>query len=362
MRRTVRSVDWHFGFSRGAFTARSFVGFIRHAGILDAIAAAKIDEAIRIYREAPAGKTGEESDEGLEFRKDYCSTSCVSDADQEYRIANVKDFDPVKAPVISIRFVGVWDTVRALGAPDFVPFSKWINRKFGYHDAVLTSKVAAARHAVALDERRSAFGPTLFGRDKIDDLNARKAEGRPNPFEPWELPYQEQWFPGVHGAIGGGGIRRGLSDAALQWVLNGAQRAGLDLRDAAGAVTFSVRPDAFDDIFNDKPSLFKRLQGAIHDLFRMARSGPVDADEISLTTFQRWTGGDLGRAPRYRPRSLRNAGVVLSRLAADRLGDPKRWPELFEINRDRLDDPEILPIGLKIRLPRKADGEQATSR
>ena len=49
-----------FGFSRGAYTARSFIGLIRHAGILDVARAKAINRAIEIYRRAPAGQTGEE--------------------------------------------------------------------------------------------------------------------------------------------------------------------------------------------------------------------------------------------------------------------------------------------------------------
>jgi len=373
-----------FGFSRGAYTARSFIGFVRHAGILDAVSATQIEEAIRIYKEAPAGETGMESLEGLQFRAQHCTGICVSEDERAYRAQIDPEFDPASSPLLDVRYVGVWDTVRALGVPEFVPFSGWINRKYGFHDAILTSKIKAARHAVALDESRLSFRPTLFGRDKIEELNIKAADEAGADFDRWSLPYQEQWFPGVHGAIGGGGARRGLSDAAMQWVLNGARRAGLDIRSESRGVAFNLCPDPFDDIYNDKPGLLKRAQAAFHRLFRVSRQGPIAGLEISLTTFQRWTGMP-GDAKPYRPLSLRQAESqlanwdyrepvqfkgtdtmalfeeyqidrrdTLSHLAKDRLGDPERWRELFDINRDRLDDPSFLPIGLKIRLPKKA--------
>lgn len=380
-----------FGFSRGAFTARSFAGFIRHAGILDVASASRIDDALRIYREAPAGITGSESLDALAFRAEHCTAMCVSEDDRAYRRMTVAGFDP-ETPVLDIRYLGVWDTVRALGVPDRVPFSQRINSEHGFHDAVLTSKIASARHAVALDERRITFPPTLFGRDKVEELNARRQECRTTPFEPWERPYQEQWFPGVHGAIGGGGADRKLSDAALHWVLSGARRAGLQLRGKAGSVVFDIRPDAMGPIYNDPIKWTKRLQARFHNLVGAKRRGPRHRDEIALTTFQRWhrSRAEGWSAECYDPKSLRFVGDALNRwdyasppewkarvgadaavleefetrgetlgsLAKERLGGSERWRELFELNRDRIDDPDYLPTDIVLRVPRKhEDGD-----
>ena len=63
--------------------------------------------------------------------------------------------------------------------------------------------------------------PTLW--DNVDEMNTAagaKAEAD-------DAPYQQKWFPGVHGSVGGGGERRGLSDRALDWVLDGARHQGL---------------------------------------------------------------------------------------------------------------------------------------
>jgi len=377
-----------FGFSRGAYTARSFVGFIRHAGILDVVSAPQIDEAQDIYRLAPAGVTGAESGVALRFRARHCKGVCVSEADREFRMRVDPRFDP-EAPMLDVRYVGVWDTVRALGLPEFLPGSAWFNRKYGFHDAVLTSKIKSARHAVALDERRLTFLPTPFGHDRIAELNALAEKEKGAPFEPWARPYQEKWFPGVHGAVGGGGKRRGLSDGAMQWILNGALRAGLDIRNDVSAVAFDIAPDALDELYNDDPGLVKKLQALLHTLFRIARQGPSREEEISLSTFQRWTAAHGGKAKPYEPRSLRRVrGLLdgwpyrnpveftstsppdfeeyeigtrdtLSRLARDRLGDPLRWPFLFALNRDRMDDPDYMANGLKIRLPRGKNGTHA---
>lgn len=374
-----------FGFSRGAFTARSFAGFIRHAGILDVSSASQIDEAIRIYREAPAGVTGSESLEALEFRARYCKSVCVSEDDHAYRRMTVDQFDPA-TPILDIRYLGVWDTVRALGVPDAIPGSAYLNERYGFHDAVLTSKVRAARHAVALHERRWTFPPTLFERDKIAELNAKAEGDAGRTFEDWEKPYQQKWFPGVHGAIGGGGQRRGLSDAALHWVLSGARRAGLALRSNAEAKAYSIRPDPFDRIFNDAPGRLKRIQYWFYNRLNIARTGPSEADEIAHCTYRRWYEPKTRNPQEDYP--LRNAAFhlaqwryasppewkggtgesddileeyattdvdTLSRIARDRLGDAARWRELFDLNRDRIEDPDYLPTDIVLRIPRMSD-------
>lgn len=107
-----------FGFSRGAYSARSFIGMIRHAGILDIASVTQIDEAFRIYREAPT-VTGTESDEGFAFRAKYCTGVCVSADDRKWRKRNVTGFDPASAPLLAVKYLGVWDTVRALAPARF---------------------------------------------------------------------------------------------------------------------------------------------------------------------------------------------------------------------------------------------------
>ena len=194
-----------FGFSRGAFTARSFAGFIRHAGILNADSAREIENAIRLYKAVFTGD-GDDSPDALAFRADHCSQICVSQLDKDWRIEKRRQTDWADTPVLEIKYVGVWDTVAALGLPKFIPGATWANRKFRFHDAKLTSKVQAARHALAIDERRVLFEPVLW--NNVGVLNAGRGKSIYDP----DAPYQQKWFPGVHGSVGGGGPVRGLSE------------------------------------------------------------------------------------------------------------------------------------------------------
>jgi uncharacterized protein (DUF2235 family) len=369
-----------FGFSRGAYTARSFIGLVRHAGILDAASATKIDKAFEIYRHSPAG-AGVESSAGLVFRAKHCTGACVSEADRVYRQREVPDFDAAKVPILDIRYLGAWDTVRALGIPDFLPGAQWFNRKYSFHDAVISSKIRSARHAVALDERRATFRPTLLGRTRVEDLN-HLAEARAGKrFAEWICPYQERWFPGVHGEVGGGSSHRGLSDGALDWILSGARKQGLEVRDEEVGQVIRINPDPYESLRKEAARTFGRLDPVkwLKELFHADRSGPAGLSELHRSALLRWFAdpAKFGGLKPYRPGSLNAArsaidnwscapsnmkleqcydyavmkGDIFSTISQKTLGDAKRWAEIFELNRDRIDDPECLSVGQKLRIP-----------
>ncbi len=83
-----------------------------------------------------------------------------------------------KEPV-RIHFVGVWETVSAFG---------WMWELRTVPFTASNPSIDHVRHAVAIDERRTAFQPNLF--------RAAKAEQH--------LSFQELWFAGSHGDVGGG--------------------------------------------------------------------------------------------------------------------------------------------------------------
>src|SRR4051794_8227249 len=83
---------WFLGFSRGAFTARSTVGLVRNCGILRAAEIGRIGDAYRLYRSRDKG-TEPGGIEAEMFRRMHSH------------------------PDAAIHFVGVWDTVGALGIP-----------------------------------------------------------------------------------------------------------------------------------------------------------------------------------------------------------------------------------------------------
>ncbi|RBY97783.1 DUF2235 domain-containing protein [Blastococcus sp. TF02-8] len=189
-----------FGFSRGAFTARSTVGFVRNCGVLKPQEAHRVEEAYELYRARGAHPRGTESEL---FRRSYSWEA-------------------------EITFIGVWDTVGALGIP--VRGMGWLNRRWAFHDTKLSSIVKNAFHALAIDEQRGPFRPTLW---EPHDEDAHPVGQR----------LEQVWFSGVHCGVGGGYADTGLSDIALLWMVERAKECGLTfLPDAFSSLPEGRRP------------------------------------------------------------------------------------------------------------------------
>lgn len=181
-----------FGFSRGAYTVRSLAGFVRNAGILRREHAGRVAEAYELYRDR-TDATRPAADAAVQFRASYSHQATIT-------------------------CLGVWDTVGALGIPTRGPVG-WISRRrHGFHDVALSSHVHNAFHAVAIDERRAPFAPTLWA-VRADDPACRAGS--------WRV--EQRWFAGVHSNVGGGYPDCGLSNLALRWMADRATQCGLAL-------------------------------------------------------------------------------------------------------------------------------------
>jgi len=370
-----------FGFSRGAFTARSFVGFIRCAGIPAINNAGRIDDALKLYQEgSKAGPDHASSDAARQFRLANSPRIFIDDDEEEWRCARVRDYAKGSGTRLIIKYVGVWDTVGALGVPAMVPGAAKLNASLGYHRCDLTTGIEYARHAVAIDERRSLFAPTLW--DNVDELN----RGRGAASDSIHAPYQQKWFPGGHGSVGGGGPERGLSDGALGWLLAGARRAGLQLNAGPDSRIYEIDPKFGVSLFNDPGHESWHDRGAVGwlkaKLLTQDRAGPTRIWEVSAAARRRWNAdpGDLHEKTLYRPATLsavaadldRPAGQTqqrftitgtlaehkiargdtLSKLARDYLGDVALADAIAEANRDRIDDPDEIYAGQVLRIPK----------
>jgi uncharacterized protein (DUF2235 family) len=254
-----------FGYSRGAFMARSLAGLIRTAGIVRRDAVAAIPEAFALYRRRGKGVHADDA------------------AARAFRACHSGGVVP------TIAYLGVWDTVGALGVPGHLRLAALANRSLRFHDTRLSRQVRAARHAVAIDERRRAFPPTLW--DNLAALNAG-AERR---------PYRERWFPGDHGAVGGGRADTALSDDACLWVLAGAADAGLALDGEALA-----RMTAARDFRGSLRARSSGLVGAILRHDRADRDGPDRIEAVAPAACARWQAD-----PSYRPRALARVKAAL---------------------------------------------------
>lgn len=375
-----------FGFSRGAFTARSFVGLIYNCGILRRRDAGDIAEAIAFYR------SRDEHDHPtcermMEYRRKHSLEVCVDPREDEYRQRTVPNYQPGEARLLEINYLGVWDTVAALGIPAHWWLSRVDRRRYRFHDSNLSALVRHARHAVSIDEQRLTFAPTIW--DNIEALNRAKGKMADDP----DAPYQQKWFPGDHGSVGGGGDREGLSDAALEWIVDGARDAGLDVDAMPSSRIFEINPDHRGPLQNVSapidPTLFQKLWARVWGLAKTADRlpGPKHLYEVHASARRRWLDlPDNLAGGLYRPKPLlaleeqldaldpKEYGVdkplselndpslyeryeikprdTLPRIAEKTLGARDRAKDIYDANRDQMEHSEQLRAGSFLRIPK----------
>ena len=153
------------------------------SGIVRGEHARKIQQAYRLYRQR-GRNSAPGSGKAAEFRRRYAV-----------------------ADVSRIHFVGVFDTVGALGIP--APFLGTLGSdRYLFHDTQPSGIINHARHAVSIDENRQDFEPSLW---------------TPRP----GLDLKQVWFAGVHSDIGGAYKNRALGDHAGHWLAQEAEACGL---------------------------------------------------------------------------------------------------------------------------------------
>ena len=195
-----------FGFSRGAYSARSLAGLIGICGIprpsgrgVDSL----VKEAYTIYRDK--NRTSRDID-SKQFRVDS------------------------KAVRATVHLIGVWDTVGKLGVPTCGPIGWWTRRRSGFHDIDLGAHIRHAFHALAINERRGPFQPELWSTNASNHGQV----------------VVQAWFPGVHSNVGGGYVDSGLSDRALLWMICNANAHGLLFDE--NYINLFVRPNWFGEL------------------------------------------------------------------------------------------------------------------
>lgn len=222
-----------FGFSRGAYTVRCLAGMIASCGLiqLDEEKYDRFKAVQAVYDKARLGQ--DDLPKGATFH--------VDDNGQI-----MKD----------IHFLGVWDTVGAAGIPNESVILNAIDsiRDLRFPDCELSPLVKNARHAVAIDEVRASFTPTLW--DNI--------EGRTDTVK-------QVWFPGCHSDVGGGYPETGLSDIALDWMLNEAISLGLKCDEA---VIAQVKPDPMGVLHNSLNKTFRKFQTRPRSLPLLHKDNP----------------------------------------------------------------------------------------
>lgn len=286
-----------FGFSRGAFAARSLAAFINEIGLLLRNRIYLVPEAYEIYRMR----------RGKEVLARFL----------ERRLGHRVSLGESPIPVY---LVGVWDTV---GALDFPPPFDGLSFNTSHHQTLaLPSNVTHARHALALHELRELYQPS-----------------------PWMKSADHQslfqvWFAGAHADVGGGNPASGLSDISLLWMAKQAGRLHLDL-DYAKVKT---APDPNCDIHLELGFLHSafdfRCRDVLHQLMQdhseeATRTHAVDPTVIQKILLSRSRGSTYPYRKRINDQLEKADDIVLElairlTLRSESLPDPEE-PNSFDM-------------------------------
>ena len=192
-----------FGFSRGAYTVRSLAGLVYRCGVLHSQHIDLVDTIYSLYRDKDA--------------------------------TAMEEIKATKAQVGRIQMIGVWDTVGALGIP-----VNWINQFnpffHKFHDTKLNATIKFGYHALAIDDNRKTFSPTLWDENAIGENQT----------------IEQIWFCGDHSDVGGGHKQRGLSDISLHWMISKAHARNLHFKDGDQD---AINPDANGYLHNPRSGL-----------------------------------------------------------------------------------------------------------
>jgi len=236
-----------FGFSRGAYTARSLIGMITKCGLLNNPSRQMVHKAYKLYRNK---NLEPDSSEAKAFRAQYSRE-------------------------VRIKFLGVWDTVGALGIPiSHVPFSRDFYR---WHNTGLSKIVDYAYHAMAVDEHRKDYNVSVWTKKQTENLDV-----------------EQRWFIGAHSNVGGGYHDDPPPNMPLRWIQTKAEFCGLKLSEKVkvGSEDHLAKiNDSFAEFMFGTYKWFKR------QYFRSFGTGANESVDESV--WLRWTAEQ-----NYRPTSL----------------------------------------------------------
>ena len=257
-----------FGFSRGAFTIRVVVALIASQGIIDPKTAKDERDLDRLISAAYR-----------KFRSGHFTPSFLSVFLRPLRDAILRGWQKLQGYTLYdrmknhayppeqpnddlITFVGIWDTVDAYGLPVDELTRAWdrVVWPLTFRDRNLSPRVKRACHALALDERRESFEPTLWNEENAPlegNIDATRIA--------------QVWFAGVHSNIGGGYPDDGLSLVAFNWVLDESERFdGLSyLKEERER--FANQADRFGPLYDSRKGFGNVFRYAPRNLDRLCR-------------------------------------------------------------------------------------------
>lgn len=289
-----------FGFSRGAFTVRSLAGMIGYMGILDRNLC-KTDSELNEYVSHAYREYRRSQRAWLETLLSWIIVDpflyLQNKINKKEYLVNVKTFNKkfLNKPEASknepdklIRFIGVWDTVSAVGFP--VPwvsgfFNKAIYR-FSFTDNDLNQDVQQACHALSIDDQRKTFHPEVWNEFREEDKKR----------------IEQVWFAGVHSNVGGGYPKQGMSLVSLNWMMRKARDAGVEFIDY-DLQLYTARQNVNDKLYDSRHGLSVFYRFKPRDIYAMCQKHGVTA-RIHSSVLNRIQQGTGGYAPGNIPREF----------------------------------------------------------
>ena len=298
-----------FGFSRGAYTARALGGFIQYCGVLDT------NYYSTRPREELTNKIIECWDDFTKVAFKYAKAKerrgkIPTEAEKaQYQRESIRRrtgnhaVDPEEK--LKIPFIGVWDTVGAIGTP-FDGLRELISRfhPIWFADNTLGPEVSHACHALALDEERRTFHPELWNEQHGRDTRIKQV-----------------WFAGVHSNVGGGYPKQGMSLVTLDWMMSEAGKAGLRFIESDLQFVHD-RQDVHDKLYDSRSGLAVYYRWSPRNLSQLCEEHKIPAAKIHISLFERIANGTNAAhgLDAYSP------GNVPFQLEIDSSGSIDNWP------------------------------------
>lgn len=304
-----------FGFSRGAFTVRTLAGLIATCGILkldqltDSVALERrVARAYKLYRRRyrtwlMRRVAGEPDLAPLQkFKSEHCH-------------GNEK-----------IAFIGVWDTVDAVGLP--LPIADAVNsyvHQFKFPNHTLSPSVERAHHALAIDDEREAFHPLLWDEHGLDRSHGQVLE--------------QVWFAGAHSNVGGGYPKQGMSLVALDWMMQRAEDAGLRLL-SGERLGYRDHASVDDKLYDPRTGLGAAYSWLPRDIARMCSARGIEP-KLHISVLERAAHGTEDYAPGNLPPG---ASVVITPVGSEQqdAAAEERARGLAAVLRESMSDGESL--------------------
>lgn len=277
-----------FGFSRGAHTVRMVAGMLCRSGFVDRRQCAsekeldeRIDEAYDAYIKCFKRSTRQlEPHSGTPEDQTQYLNKAMKPAEEPVELTRFRAQEYVMLD-IPIKFIGVWDTVHAVGVPfDELREGLDLFKRVAIFDKTLHPLVRYGCHALAIDDQRHTFHPVLWN------------QSQPLP----EQTIEQVWFAGVHSNVGGGYPKDEMALVSLNWMMAKARGQGVEF---IGDLWEGYRREAnvHSKLYDSRAGLAAYYRYLPRDIKKICLDQGIPQAKIHVSVFDRIQRATEGYAP-----------------------------------------------------------------